>query len=256
MQTWERAEIERSRIEAALTDDAGQPVPSHALTRYDAPPADTAFPLEYAFHLLGDVTGLRLVDLGCGSGLNTVRLAHRGAAVYGLDISSELIALATQRLAVNGRAGSARFVIASAHDLPFADASIDIVFGIAILHHLDLQLVSREVHRVLRPGGRAIFQEPVRNSKLFRVLRALIPYQARDISPFERPLTDSDLVLFARPFSRMQTRAFMLPHVQIGSLIPVVRDQVASLYASDGALLRAIPALQHFAAVRVVELTK
>jgi ubiquinone/menaquinone biosynthesis C-methylase UbiE len=77
--------------------------------------------------------------------------------VWALDISEDLIRLAQRRLAVNGRAGTAQFIVASAHELPFPDASIDVVFGIAILHHLDLKLVSREVLRVLRPGGRAIF---------------------------------------------------------------------------------------------------
>ena len=256
MQTWERAEIERSSVEATLTADAALRVSEHTLTRYQTPPANTVFPLEFAYHLLGDVTGLRIVDFGCGSGSNTLLLANRGAHVWGVDISEDLIRLAQRRLEVNGRGGSAQFIVGSAHDLPFPDNSIDIVFGIAILHHLDLQLVSKEVHRVLRPGGRAIFQEPVRNSKLIRFVRSLIPYRAPDISPFERPLTDPELALFSKPFSKTRLRPFLLPHVQLASVIPVVKDQIYPLYNSDDALLRAMPALQHFAAIRVMELTK
>lgn len=256
MQSWERAEIARSSVEATLTADAALRVREGTFDRYQAPDAATAYPLEYAYHLLGDVAGCRIVDFGCGSGANTVLLAHRGAHVWGVDISEDLIRLAQRRMQVSGRAGGAQFIVGSAHDLPFPDGSIDIVFGIAILHHLDLQLVAKEVHRVLKPGGRAIFQEPVRNSRLIRFVRSLIPYRAPDVSPFERPLTDRELRGFARAFSSARVRPFLLPHVQLGQVLPVVKSFWRPLYALDAALLRAFPMLNHFAGIRVIEVTK
>ena len=256
MQTWERAEIERSSVEATLTSDAALRVGPSTFDRYRAPRAETAYPLEYAYHLLGDVTGQRIIDFGCGSGANTVLLANRGAHVFGVDISEDLIRLAQRRMEVSGRRGGAQFLVGSAHDLPFPDGSIDMVFGIAILHHLDLRLVSREVHRVLNPGGRAIFQEPVRNSRVIRFVRSLIPYRAPDISPYERPLTDAELDAFSRPFTSRRVRAFLLPHVQLGQVVPGIRAWWQELYASDAALLRAMPSLQHLAGIRVIEVTK
>ncbi|HEX6973419.1 MAG TPA: class I SAM-dependent methyltransferase [Vicinamibacterales bacterium] len=256
MQTWERAEIVRSSVEATLTPDAALRVGPRQFTRYASPPPNTAYPLEYAYHLLGDVTGKRIVDFGCGSGANSVLLAGRGAHVWGVDISEDLIRLAQRRLAVSGRPGGAQFIVGSAHDLPFPDGSIDIVFGIAILHHLDLKLVSREVHRVLAPGGRAIFQEPVRNSAVVRFVRSLIPYRAPDISPYERPLTDEELRDFAAPFASVKVRAFNLPYVQAGQLLPVVKKKVDVLYRSDAALLRRFPSLEYYAGIRVIEVTK
>src|SRR5207237_7590791 len=130
---------------------------------------------EYAYHELGDVAGKRIVDFGCGSGANSVLLAHRGAHVWGIDISEDLLHLAQRRLAVSGRAGGATFIAGSAHDMPFPDNSIDVRFGIAILHHLDLDLVSREVRRVLKPGGRATSPAPARTSPVIRSLRSLMP---------------------------------------------------------------------------------
>ena len=79
-----------------------------------------------------------MVDFGCGSGENSLLLARRGARVVGVDISESLIELARRRLAVNGLAGAAQFVVGSAHDLPLRSHSIDAVLGIAILHHLNL----------------------------------------------------------------------------------------------------------------------
>jgi SAM-dependent methyltransferase len=256
MQQWERAEIARSSVEATLTADHALRVSAETFARYAHPPRDTAYSLEYAFHELGDVSDLRVVDFGCGSGMNTVLLAGRSAHVWGIDISEDLLRLAQRRLAVNGRDGAATFIAGSAHDMPFPDSSIDVVFGIAILHHLDLDLVAREVRRVLKPGGRAIFQEPVRNSPLIRFLRSLIPYHAPDISPYERPLTDAELTRLASGFSTASVRAFALPHVQIGQLAPVLRHYTRTWYAWDRTLLRRAPWLARYASVRVIALTK
>jgi SAM-dependent methyltransferase len=256
MQQWERAEIARSAVEATLTPDNELRVSRGTFARYANPPADTAYPLEYAYHLLGDVAGKRVVDFGCGSGANTALLAGRGAHVWAIDISEDLLRLGQRRLEVSGRANTATFIAGSAHDMPFPDNSIDVVFGIAILHHLDLDLVSREVRRVLKPGGRAIFQEPVRNSAVIRFLRSLIPYRAPDISPYERPLTDAELRRFASGFSTCAVRAFGLPHVQVGPLLPVVKQYWRALYAWDRRILDRMPALARYASIRVIALSK
>ncbi|HEX4567727.1 MAG TPA: class I SAM-dependent methyltransferase [Vicinamibacterales bacterium] len=256
MQQWERAEIVRSSVEATLTADHALRVSADTFARYARPPRDTPYPLEYAYHELGEVSGMRVVDFGCGSGANTALLAGRGAHVWGIDISEDLLRLGQRRLAVSGRADGATFIAGSAHDMPFPDDSIDLVFGIAILHHLDLELVSREVRRVLKPGGRAIFQEPVRNSAVIRFLRSLIPYRAPDISPYERPLTDAELKRFASGFSRYSVRAFALPHVQVGQVAPVLKSHWRTWYAWDLELLYRAPWLARYASIRVISLTK
>lgn len=253
----ERAEVGRSAAEAAhiaadeLVADEAQ------VRRYLSPPADTCHPLEYSFHLLGDVRGRDVLEYGCGDGWNTVVLARRGARVKALDISPELIEVARRRLAANGVTEGVEFVVGSAHDLPLPDESVDVVFGMAILHHLDLALSAREVRRVLRPGGRAIFQEPVRNSKLVGFVRGLIPYRSPDVSPFERPLTDRELAEYARGFSSYRARAFALPTTNLVDILPAVRPRlIGHCRRWDDRLLRAFPALGYYATVRVVELTK
>jgi ubiquinone/menaquinone biosynthesis C-methylase UbiE len=256
MQQWERAEIARSSVEATLTADQALRVSERTFARYASPPRDTAYPLEYAYHELGRVDGQRIVDFGCGSGANSVLLANRGAHVWGIDISEDLLRLAKRRLAVSGREDGATFIAGSAHDMPFPDNSIDVVFGIAILHHLDLDLVSREVRRVLKPGGRAIFQEPVRNSPVVRFVRSLIPYRAPDISPYERPLTDHELRRFAAGFRTWSVRPFALPHVQVGKVLPVVKKYWQALYEMDRRLLNRAPWLARYASIRVISLTK
>jgi ubiquinone/menaquinone biosynthesis C-methylase UbiE len=254
---WERAEIERSDQEARHTASQHLAADEHQIARYMAPPLDSAFPLEYAFALLGDVNGRTVVDLGCGSGENSLLLARRGATLIGVDISESLLALAAQRLAMNGCADArVRFVPASAHRLPIPDASVDVVLGIAVLHHLDLDSTSNEVFRVLRPGGRAIFMEPVRDSRLFRAVRKLIPYRAPDVSPFERPLTTPELRRFSSPFQMTNQRRFRLPFVSLVHVVPMLRQSTKTAYRLDRWLLRQLPFLQWLSSVTVFQIVK
>jgi SAM-dependent methyltransferase len=196
------------------------------------------------------------VDFGCGSGENTILLVHRQAQVIGIDISPDLIALAKRRLALNGLPNAAQFHVGSAYHLPVESNSVDVVFGIAILHHLDLEQAATEVHRVLKPGGRGIFQEPVRNSPVLRAIRGCIPYKAPDVSPFERPLRSAELASFASHFSSSFERAFSLPFVNVVQVVPMLRRFVPSAYQYDKRVLGAVPKLERYAGVRVMQVTK
>jgi SAM-dependent methyltransferase len=84
-----------------------------------------------------------------------------------------------------------------AHDLEFADRSLDLVFGVAILHHLEFARALREIHRVLRDGGKIVFVEPMRHNPVARLVRWLTPH-AR--TPDELPLGRPELRLIERNF--------------------------------------------------------
>lgn len=83
---WEKIEIERSSSEAVHTNVADLRADKHQVARYLNPPADTCYPLEYAYHLLGEVQGRSVVDFGCGSGENSLLLAQRKAKVYAMHL--------------------------------------------------------------------------------------------------------------------------------------------------------------------------
>ncbi len=93
--------------------------------------------------------GESILDLGCGDGQLTLRIASTGARVVGVDASPEMLAKARSR-GIDAHEGNAE-------SLPFADHSFDAVFSNAVLHWVrDQDAMMAEVRRVLKPGGRFV----------------------------------------------------------------------------------------------------
>ena len=252
---WERAEIARSGVQAKLSDRVQRTSPS-VLARYANPGGQTPYAWEYAFHLLGDAAGKRVLDLGCGDGECTTLVAAHGGRVAALDISTDLLAMTRQRTLLDGSTDTVSPLCGSVHSIPLATGSVDVVFGMAVLHHVDLALAAAEVHRVLKPGGRAIFTEPIRNSKVLAAVRGLIPYRQPDISPFERPLRFDEIQTFARRFGSFEHRLFDLPFVQLLRVCRASSAWRARAYAQDARLLKRWPRLGQFASVMVFQVRK
>lgn len=98
---------------------------------------------------LAALPGERILDLGCGDGQLTQKLAQAGAQVTGVDASAEMAA-AARALGVVAEVGNAEA-------LPYPDRSFDAVFSNAALHWVRNQdAMLAEVHRVLKPGGRFV----------------------------------------------------------------------------------------------------
>lgn len=140
---------------------------------------------------VSDLRGKTILDYGCGRGHAGLDYLAQGAHVYGIDISPPYIDECNKLAkAVVTDEGSYDFKVMDAHKLDFNDNTFDIVAGNGILHHLDAHTALLEIHRVLRPGGRVILQEPLADNPLLKIFRLLTP-KAR--TPDERPFTGSDL---------------------------------------------------------------
>jgi ubiquinone/menaquinone biosynthesis C-methylase UbiE len=99
-------------------------------------------------------SGLEVLDIGCGQGIDLARYALAGAHVTGVDLTPRHVALAQAHLAGIGL--EAEVVEGDAEQLPFPDESFDRVSSNGVLHHTpDLPSALREARRVLRPSGRA-----------------------------------------------------------------------------------------------------
>jgi ubiquinone/menaquinone biosynthesis C-methylase UbiE len=167
-----QAEIERSASEAAKI--VLRPLERSQIDRYLNPPPDTPYGLEYAFHLLGNVRGKTVLDLGCGTGENVIPLVERGASVIGMDISPDLIAVAQKRIC-NANL-NATLTVGDAYATGLPDESVDAMFSMALIHHLDIKLVRDEMWRILRKSGVIILREPVRFSKAYAWRAACFPH--------------------------------------------------------------------------------
>jgi malonyl-CoA O-methyltransferase len=101
----------------------------------------------------GEVRGLNVLDLGCGTGRHSMWLASAGAAVTAVDFSEGMLAEARRKPG----AETVRFVVHDLHQpLPFS-AEFDLVVSGLVLEHLrELEGFFAEARRVLRPGGRAV----------------------------------------------------------------------------------------------------
>jgi SAM-dependent methyltransferase len=111
------------------------------------------------------VQGASVLELGCGAGELSAELLRRGATLTAVDLSPGMVELA------RSRAPEGTFLVAPAEETGLPDGSFDLVVGKAVLHHVDVAVAAREVHRVLRPGGRAVFFENQDRNPLLRVLR-------------------------------------------------------------------------------------
>jgi SAM-dependent methyltransferase len=241
-----RLEVERSASEARKI--VLQPV---EVDRYLNPPPDTPFPLEYAFYLLGDVRGKRVLDIGCGSGETLIPLARRGADATGADISPDLITIANRRLKEAGV--EARAEVGSAYETGYPDQSFDVVFCMSLIHHLDIAMVRDEMRRVLRPGGYIVLKEPIRFSKGYDFLRSLFPSH-EDISEFEHPLTREEFTEVQEGFRVDGLRFFRLPFVPLAQrAMPSARR---SAYFVSAWILHHMPAASRYATAGAMRLTK
>lgn len=99
--------------------------------------------------------GKRLLEVGFGTGTDLLQFARGGAHVTGIDLTPRSIEIARRRFDVFGLTGE--FAVGDGESLSFPDSSFDVVYSFGVLHHTpDTARAVHEIHRVLKPGGKAI----------------------------------------------------------------------------------------------------
>lgn len=209
-----------------------------------------AFNRSAELHDLYDPSGARILDYGCGEGRFSFQLLERGARhVTGFDISATRIAVAQRQADALGVADRTTFLVADAHDTGLPAGSFDLVIGGDILHHLDLERAAAELRRLLAPGGRALFVEPLVHHPLLRLGRRLTP-SARTVD--EHPLSVEDWRLLHRLFPRFEhseRELLSIPLMPLNLVLPTatgrrMAERVAQL---DDRVLARWPGLGRYA---------
>ena len=112
--------------------------------------------------------GLKVLEIGCGLGTDGVQFAKAGADYTGVDLTEAAVDLARRNFEWRSLPG--QFRTADAENLDFADETFDLVYSHGVLHHTpDTERAVREVHRVLKPGGRAVVMLYHRDSLNYRL---------------------------------------------------------------------------------------
>jgi SAM-dependent methyltransferase len=143
-----------------------------------------------------DATGARVLEIGSQSWEWCLfQYGYRPQQLTCINISQTELEIGRAQAAKLGMACEFRQM--DAHNLEFENGSLDVVFGVAILHHLEFARAMSEIHRVLRTGGKILFVEPLRNNPVARLVRRFTPH-AR--TPDELPLGGSELRLLGINF--------------------------------------------------------
>jgi ubiquinone/menaquinone biosynthesis C-methylase UbiE len=134
--------------------------------------ACTAPENRFILRQMGDIRGKLLLDLGCGAGENSVYFAKQGARCVATDYSPGMVEVALQLAAANGVEIEGRTANAMALDFP--DNTFDLVYASNLLHHIpDPKIALKEMHRVLKPGGKACFWDPLKHNPVINVYRRM-----------------------------------------------------------------------------------
>ena len=144
-----------------------------------------------------------VLDCGCGYGGLTILLARLGARVTAVDISPKSIEI-VQRVARNNEvADRIQAQTAELENLVFKDDVFDSVLGTRILHHVDISTSGRQLARVLKPGGFAIFWECTEANRFLtfcrKNLRKILPLPKHGTDQ-EHPLTREEIDQLGRFF--------------------------------------------------------
>jgi 2-polyprenyl-3-methyl-5-hydroxy-6-metoxy-1,4-benzoquinol methylase len=200
----------------------------------------------------GDLRGRRVLDFGCGHGMAAVVMSTRGAKVAAFDLSGGYVAEARARALANGVAVD--FIQANGECLPFANDAFDYIWGNAVLHHLDLRRAGRELLRVLKPEGLAVFCEPWGGNPLLGWARRHLHYAGKKRTPEETPLTAADVDKLRHIFPGVDITGY-----QLFSMVARVLGRgalVRVLAWWDDRLLASLPFCQRWCRYVVVALRK
>lgn len=213
--------------------------------------------------ILGNVKGKLILDCGCGTGLISSALGRKGARVTSFDLSMQMLKNAQKR-ALHWKL-NVPVIQSSFENLPFKENSFDLIIGTMILHHTELHLAIKELKRILKPGGKALFLETqIRNPVLkFLVESPLYKIRAlRHGSPEEKPLTTKALKYIKSQFKGIRFYYFSFVFLQlIGSILtkPVRKTMLEKLVLPffilpDDFVAKFLPSLRRYSYWVVMEI--
>jgi SAM-dependent methyltransferase len=176
--------------------------------------------------------------------------------VWAIDISQKGVELIRVKAAANGVADCVVAEVRNCYGTDYPARSFDLIYGGGVLHHLDVPTAGVELNRILRPDGVAVFFEPIRDTKVMDVIRAvvlrLLNRKLADLTENESPMTTQRLLQLSRYFKVVRYR-----HFNVLTSVGLVLDSPAlkSLLAwADLILMTIVPGFRKLGRAVVIEL--
>ena len=208
--------------------------------------------LEFSYEVLGDIEGKKLLEIGCGSGFQTIELCKKGAYVTAVDISEESIK-AVKRLSKKYDVKNLEIKKMSAESLEFPDNYFDYAYINCTLMHTDKEKVLKECLRVIKPNGLLVFKETLKHWLFAFPYRLLSPY--RKTKPNYITLNDvRKLKARHKEFYLFSTFFLFLFYVFKNKKVPYKIFNILSKI--DDYLLKALPLLRNISWVTVAYIRK
>jgi ubiquinone/menaquinone biosynthesis C-methylase UbiE len=162
--------------------------------------------------------GLKVLEIGCGLGTDGAQFAEAGADYTGVDLTEAAVELARKRFETFGVPG--KFQTADAEQLHFEYNSFDLVYSHGVLHHTpDTAKAIREIHRVLRLGGRAMVMLYHRDSYNYRINISMLRRAGAHLLRFDSGLKLAHL-LTGEPIESLREHAHRLKTEKESYLAP------------------------------------
>lgn len=148
--------------------------------------------------------GSHVLEIGCGIGLDSMRMARHGLRVTAIDLTAVGPGTGSKRAQARGL--DATYLCADAEHLPFPGEAFDYVYSFGVMHHApDTQACIDEAYRVLRPGGQALimlYHRHSLNEAVHRLVR--VPFEERDeLCPVVRRFTLTEVRAMFRKFATL-----------------------------------------------------
>lgn len=198
----------------------------------------------YTNKLRDNGSGKNVLEYGCGPGSSAFLIAKTGAQVQGIDISETAIDRA--RVVEEDRKLGVTFQVMNAEELAFEEETFDMICGSGILHHLQLDKAYAEISRTLKPGGSAVFLEPLGHNFLINMYRNRTP-ELRTAD--EHPLLINDLLLLGNYFESVDIKYFHL--FSLGAVLlknsSIFPSMLQFLERLDRAAFSLLPFLKRYA---------